>query len=106
MNIGNLKLYHNNSLKRGFRMLPQGINKNIYTGNYRDILKSDNYNISNRGKEFVKAKEIVKEENEVIREELVKTVKKKIEKNIYLTEVTAELIADKIVNGWRNWDFN
>jgi len=72
--------------------------------NNEDIIYFDKVEISDKGRVFVKAKKIVEDSNNIIREELVKRFKEQIEKQLYFTEETAELLAEKIVNGWRSWN--
>lgn len=102
MNIERLGLYYNSITKNKQEYKLINLPKTNYTND--SYSRTDYLQISDRGRMFVKAKEIVEEKNETIREELVKSVKEKIEKNIYFTEMTAEFIADKIVNGWRSWN--
>lgn len=74
---------------------------NNFNSDRAEIYQSDTIEISYKGRGFVKAKDIVDNQNDTIREELVKTIKERIDKQIYFTEETAQLIAEKIVNGWR-----
>lgn len=60
----------------------------------------DTVTLSERGREYSAARKTA-QENRQIREALVQEMKKRLEQDPFIAGRVADIIADKLVNGWR-----